>query len=297
MKSSLKTSAAAVTADYLFYTAGAFIYAFGFYYFIENNGISPGGFTGVAAVLHFWLGLPTGALYFVLNVPVLLLGLFLIGGRFMIRTTAVTVFISVFMQLCAAVFRPFSGDRLLAALFGGMLSGLGIAAVMLRGATTGGIDILAKLWRRKRPYLSMGRVMLLLDGAVALLAAVCYQDLQTLLYTAVSFFASSRVIDAVLYGGDRGRLLFIITAKGQELSGKIMQQLRRGVTLLPAVGAYSGNSGSVLLCALREPEVARAVQLVRQTDPHAFTVITVTGGVLGEGFQLRAMAEQPNSRS
>lgn len=279
--------------DYLFYGIGAFIYAFGFYYFIENNGISPGGFTGIAAVLHFWLGLPTGLLYFLLNVPALLLGLFFIGGRFVIRTTVVTVLISGFMQLCTVMLRPFTGDRLLAALFGGMLCGLGIALVMLHGATTGGSDILAKLWRRKRPYLSMGWVMLFMDGAVALLAAACYRDLQTLLYTAVSIFVSSRVINAVLYGGDQGRLLFIVTAKGQGVAAKIMQQLQRGVTVLPAVGAYSGQDGQVLLCALRKPEVARAVQLVRETDAQAFTVITVTGGVLGEGFVLRSAGEEP----
>lgn len=285
MQLQFKPKYRAALVDYFYYVAGAFIYAFGFFYFIESNRISPGGLTGLATVLHLWVPLPTSMLYFVLNVPVLLVGLFKIGGRFMVRTTIVTVLISVFMQLCSGLFNPFLGERLLAAFFGGMLSGLGIATVMLRGATTGGVDILAKLWQQKRPYFSMGRLLLIIDGGVALLSAVSYRDLQTLLYTAVEIFASSRVIDAVLYGEDRGRLLFIITNRPHEISTQIMQQLRRGVTMLSAVGAYIGTPGHVLLCALREPEVAKATQLVRRLDPGAFTVITVTGGVLGEGFE------------
>lgn len=285
LKLQIKRKYRAAPVDYFYYAAGAFLYAFGFFYFIESNRISPGGLTGLATVLHLWVPLPTSVLYFVLNVPVLLLGLFKIGGRFMVRTTVVTVFISVFMQVCSSLFTPFSGDRLLSALFGGMLCGLGIATVMLRGATTGGVDILAKLWRQKKPYFSMGRLLLFIDSGVAVLTAVSYRDLQTLLYTAVALFASSRVIDAVLYGGDRGRLLLIVTDYPEKISKQIMQQLQRGVTVLPAVGAYTGKPGHVLLCALREPEVTKATRLVRDIDPGAFTVITVTGGVLGEGFE------------
>lgn len=280
-----RTALVGTVTDYLFYTAGAAIYAFGFYYFIENNGISPGGITGIAAIGHFLFGVPTGFLYLLLNLPILVVGFLKIGGRFIIRTSVTTLLISFFMQTVPALLPAFSGDRLLAAVFGGCTCGFGMAVVMLRGATTGGIDIIAKLLRRRWPYLSMGRLILIMDGLIAVLAAVCYRNVQTLLYTAISLFTSSRVIDAILYGGDKGRLLLIVTAKQEEISHAILQRVHRGVTVLPAVGAYSGCERAVLLCALREPEVARAVAAVRELDQTAFTVITVTGGILGVGFE------------
>lgn len=273
--------------DYLCFVLGSACYSFGFAFFINPNHISPGGLTGIAAIVNYLFSLPTGLVLFLLNIPVLLLGYFKISGKFIFKTLLVTAFISAFIDLFAASIPVFQGERLLAAIFGGAVSGLGLAVVMLRGATTGGVDVIAKVLRLKFPYLSMGRLVLILDGFVVALAAVCYRDIETALYTMVSLFVSSKVMDAILYGADKGRLLFIITSRGTEIANALFQSVRRGVTVVSVEGGYHRQSREMLMCALRQQEVNRAVNTVRETDPAAFTVVTLTGGILGQGFEQR----------
>lgn len=271
--------------DYACFVLGSAFYAFGFCYFIEPNHISPGGVTGIAAVLHVWFAAPTGLTLFLLNIPILALGFWKIGGSFIGKTLFVTVTTSLLIDLFSAVLPAFEGDRLLAAIFGGALSGLGLATVMLRGATTGGIDVIAKVLRLKFPYLTMGRLVLLLDGFVILLATFCYRDMETALFTALSIFVSSKVMDTILYGADQGRLIFIVTTNGSAMATALFQAVNRGTTVLPASGGYRGETRQMLLCAVRKQEVTRAVHTVRQTDPDAFTVVSVTGGIFGYGFE------------
>ena len=189
--------------------------------------------------------------------------------------------IDFFAKVCPI----YKGERLLAAIFGGVLVGLGLALVMLRGGTTGGTDVLAKVLRIKFPYFSMGRMVLILDGVVVLVAAITYKDLETALYSVVTLFASSKMLDALLYGSDIGKFLFIVTNRSKEVADAIFKATDRGVTILPAKGGYKNEDRELLLCALRNQEVDKAVKTVKNTDPEAFTVVTVTGGVFGEGFE------------
>lgn len=271
--------------DYSCFILGSAFYAFGFCFFIEPNNISPGGVTGIAAIINYLFGLPTGLVLFALNIPLLILGFKKIGGTFIIKTLFVTVITSVFIDLFAVFVPVFYGERLLAALFGGALSGLGLATVMLRGATTGGVDILAKVIRLRFPYLSMGRLVLILDGFVILLATLCYRDIETALFTVVSIFVSSRVMDTILYGSDKGRLIFIITTKGNEMSKALFDSINRGTTVLSAMGGYNRQEKEALLCAVRQQEVNKAIGTIKTTDPEAFTIVTLTGGIFGFGFE------------
>ncbi len=271
--------------DYICFLLGSAFYAFGFCFFIDPNRISPGGVTGIAAILHHWFGFPTGLTLLLLNIPILALGMWKIGGAFVFKTTVVTVCISLFIDGFAAILPTFTSDRFLASIFGGALSGVGLATVMLRGATSGGIDVIAKVLRLRFPFLTMGRLVLLLDGFVILLSAFCYRDIETALFTAVSIFVSSKVMDTILYGADQGRLIFIVTTEQSNMSEALFSEIKRGATVLPAYGAYKKQEKQMLLCAVRKQEVTKAVQIIRQTDPAAFTVVTVTGGIFGYGFE------------
>lgn len=271
--------------DYLFFLAGSALYAFGFAYFIEPNNISPGGLTGVAAIVNYLLGLPTGAVLFCLNIPLLILGLKKMGSNFVIKTLFVTAVTSVLIDLFAAVLPDFKGERLLAAIFGGALSGLGLSLVMLKGATTGGIDIIAVILKQKFPYLGIGRLVLILDSVVITLAAICYKEIETALFAVVAIFISGNLLDAMLYGSDKGRLVFIVTNKGGEVAKAIFNNINRGVTVLPSYGAYENKNNQTLICALKVNEVDNAIKTVFHTDPNAFTVVTVTGGTFGRGFK------------
>ena len=271
--------------DYLFFLAGSALYAFGFAYFIEPNNISPGGLTGIAAIINYLLYLPTGAVLFCLNIPLLILGFKKMGSNFVIKTLFVTAVTSVLIDLFAAALPDFKGERLLAAIFGGALSGFGLSLVMLRGATTGGIDIIAVILKQKFPYLGIGRLVLILDSVVITLAAVCYREIESALFAVVAIFISGNLLDTMLYGSDKGRLVFIVTNKGGEVAKAIFQNINRGVTVLPSYGAYENKNNQTLICALKVNEVDNAIKTVSKADPEAFTVVTVTGGIFGRGFK------------
>ena len=271
--------------DYIFFLAGSALYAFGFSFFIEPNNISPGGITGIAAIINYMLGFPTGAVLFCLNIPLLFLGLKKMGRKFLIKTLFVITVTSFLIDFFSIIIPEFKGDRLLAAIFGGALSGFGLSLVMLRGATTGGIDIIAVILKQKFPFLGIGRLVLILDSVVITLAAICYGEIDSALFAVVAIFISGNLLDAMLYGRDKGRIVFIVTSKGQEVARAIFQNLNRGVTVLPSYGAFENKNNETLICALKVNEVDSAIKTVSRADPNAFTVVAITGGIFGRGFE------------
>ncbi len=271
--------------DYAFFLLGSALYAFGFDFFIEPNNISPGGLTGIAAIVNYLLYLPTGIVLFFLNIPVLLLGLKKLGRKVIIKTLFVITVTSVFIDTFNLFLPDFKGERLLAAIFGGALSGLGLSLVLLKGATTGGVDIIAVVLKQRFPYLKIGRLVLILDSVVIALAAICYREIESALFAAVTIFISGQIIDTMLYGSDKGRLIFIVTNKGEEVSNAIFKNVNRGITVLESHGAFENKKCQTLMCALKVNEVDLAIKTISQNDPGAFTVVTVTGGIFGRGFE------------
>ena len=271
--------------DYAFFLLGSALYAFGFDFFIEPNNISPGGLTGIAAIVNYLLYLPTGTVFFFLNIPVLLLGLKKLGRKVIIKTLFVITVTSVFIDAFNLFLPDFKGERLLAAIFGGALSGLGLSLVLLKGATTGGVDIIAVILRQRFPYLKIGRLVLVLDSVVIALAAICYREIESALFAVVAIFISGKIIDTMLYGSDKGRLIFIVTNKGEAVSNAIFKNVNRGVTVVESHGAFENKKSQTLMCALKVNEVDLAIKTVSQNDPGAFMVVTVTGGIFGRGFE------------
>lgn len=271
--------------DYIFFLLGSALYAFAFDFFIEPNNISPGGLTGLAAIINYLLFLPTGAVLFFLNIPVLLLGIKKLGRRVILRTLFVIAVTSFFIDAFNLFLPDFKGERLLAAIFGGALSGLGLSLVLLRGGTTGGVDIIAVVLRQKYPYFKIGRLVLILDSIVIALAAICYREIESALFAVVAIFISGYILDTMLYGSDKGRLLLVVTGKGKKVADAITQNLNRGVTVLNSYGAFENKESQTLMCALKVNEVDLAIKTISQNDPAAFTVVTVTGGIFGRGFE------------
>lgn len=269
--------------DLLFYTVGCFVYAASVIILMRPNGISPGGLTGIATLLNTLVSLPIGLGVILLNIPIFIVGFISLGGEFLIKTAIATVISSVALDLCGGLLTPYSVDGILAAVFGGILSGFGLGLVMLRGATTGGVDIIAKLINRKWQYFSIGRCILIMDGIVVLLSIFVYKSLQNGMYTVISIYTASKIMDAVIYGAGQGKFIYIVT-ENRELEKIIMRELKRGVTRINAVGAYTGNDKLMLLCAVRQYEIKRIINIVKANDKGAFTVVTNTAEIMGEGF-------------
>jgi uncharacterized membrane-anchored protein YitT (DUF2179 family) len=138
---------------------------------------------------------------------------------------------------------------------------------------------------QKYPYFKIGRLVLILDSIVIALAAICYREIESALFAVVAIFISGYILDTMLYGSDKGRLIFIVTNKGEEVSNAIIQNVNRGVTVLPSYGAFENKESQTLMCALKVNEVDLAIKTISQNDPVAFTVVTVTGGIFGRGFE------------
>lgn len=279
-KSILKTA-----LDICIYIVGCFIYSSAVTMFVSPNEISPGGFTGIATVLNYLFSLPSGIVLFLLNIPVLILGFLKFGGAFIIKTSIATVIVSFSLTVTDMLLPVFHIDKILAAVFGGTLMGLGLSLVMLRGATTGGIDILAKLINKRFRHLTVGRVILIMDAAVITLAALIYRNIESALYSVISMYASSMIMDMVLYGGDKGKLIYIVSAHPDEICKDIISELGRGVTVLSAKGGYTGKERSLLLCTVRRHEVSAVYSILNKYDKNAFIIVSDAGEIIGEGFK------------
>ncbi len=273
-----------ILTDLLYYTAGCFIYSIAVTMIAIPNNISPGGITGIAAIIKTLLGVPTGFMVFVINIPILIIAYKLLGGIFILKTGAATVIVSVTLEITERFLPQLQLDGVLASVFGGILMGVGLAVVFLRGATTGGVDIIAKLINRKSQHLTIGRLVLIMDAFVILLSMIVYKSLQSGLYTVISIFICSVMIDYVLYGVDKGNLIYVIT-KNEKLASCLTRQLERGVTVISAMGAYTNSKNFVVLCAIRAYEVTKFRQAVKNADPDAFMVVAGATEILGEGFK------------
>ena len=273
-----------LTADILLVGLGTALYGVALTVFLEPSGISPGGITGLAALTGYLTGLPTGLLTVAFNLPLLIWGFKQLGGSFVLRTAAATVIMSVWIDLFAALLPQYTGDRLLAALYGGFLGGSGMAMVFLRGSSTGGTDIAAKILSRRFPQFSIGRMVLILDGVIILLVAVVYNSFEAALYTTLTIFISTKVIDSTVYGADRGKLALIVTDSPKEVTDAIYARLARGVTHLSAKGGYRGKERTLIMCAVRVNEAAALHRAIKESDGKAFVIIAEAGEIFGQGF-------------
>lgn len=272
--------------NWLYYVAGSLLYALSVDIFTAPNDLVPGGVTGLATLLnHLIPAIPIGSGIVLINLPLLIAAWWHIGRGFALRTAAVTVLSSVIIDVAALFLPPYTGDPLLAALFGGVLGGAGIALVFLRGATTGGSEIAARLLEKRYPHISIGRLILFVDGVVIALAAVVYGQLESALYAVVLVFVSSAVMDSLVGGARQGRTVLIVSRRDRALANAVTHTMQRGVTLLPAAGGYTGEERQVLLCAVRPSEVYPLRLLVDATDPQAFMIVLTSDEVLGQGFQ------------
>ena len=270
--------------DGLCYVFGSACFALSVSVFSEPHNIAPGGTAGVGILAHELFGVSVGLVVVLLNLPLLIAAFFFLGKSYAVRSAVVIALSSVIMDVTAPLLPSFGGERLLAALCGGLLSGLGIGVIMLRGASTGGTDIAAGLLRRRYGHLSIGRLVLWVDAAVIVLSVAVFRELSAALYAGVQVFVTSLMIDHIVYGHEEGRLLLVVSRFPALLAQEITGTLSRGVTVLSAKGGYTGEDTALLLCAVSRVQVPPLKAAVYKTDPAAFVMIVSTEQVFGEGF-------------
>lgn len=269
--------------EYVGLVAGAGITALALDWFLVPNRIAAGGASGLATVLHHMWGLPVGLTMLAFNIPLFVVALFVLGRRFGAKTLVGTVSISVLVDALAHVVRPLTADPLLAAVYGGGLAGLGIGVTFRYGGSTGGTDMAARLFHRFAG-LSVGRMLLLIDGSVIVLAGIAF-GAELALYALLAVFLTTKAIDWVLEGGSYARAAFIISRCPGPIGEAVLTRLDRGVTALKARGLYTGAELEVLFVIVSRPQIQALKEVVHRADPAAFMVITEVFDVLGEGFR------------
>ncbi len=271
--------------EFLTETAAAALLALGICVFSAPNRIVGGGLSGIASVLYILFGLPIGTVSLMMNIPLLLLGWQRLGHRFIWRTLRITVIVSVVMDAMTALLPSYTGEPLVAAVFGGVFTGAGLGIILMHGDSTGGTDIIVMLIKKNRPHLSFGFIVMLTDCAVVLMAAAAYRSIDTILYGTVMIYASTVVIDRIIDGADARKLVLIVTREEAAVTQSLLTGLERGVTVLHALGGFSREPISVLLCVTDKRQIFTLKSLVRQNDGSAFVVITHAAETLGTGFK------------
>ncbi len=272
--------------DALCYIAGSISYALSVVIFTAPNHIAPGGVTGIATVLNYLVEqIPIGTAIFVMNIPLLIAAWLKAGRSFAVRTILCTALSSACIDLLEPFVQPFVDDTLLVPLFGGVLMGLGVGLILMRGGSTGGSEIVARLLERKMPHIPVGRFILMVDAVVVLISAAVFQDVYAAMFAVILIFVSSLVTDKLVYGGNAGKLALIMSNQDEEIAAAILTQLDRGVTKINSKGAYSGEERHMLLCAVRPSQMYALRRLVVSIDPRAFIIVASTDEVFGNGFK------------
>lgn len=272
--------------SYAVITLGCIIYAVGFCWCYQPNSIAYGGVTGIAQIINaLFPWAPIGVTVIVLNTPLFLLGWWLLGGHLLVSSLYAMAVSSVILDLLNWFVTFPTMDHMLAAVFGGVAMGLSLGLIFLEGSTTGGTDILARLLKLKLSWLPVSKLVLAVDLAVVIAAALVFRRLESALYGCVALYITSLLMDGVLYGMDNAKVAYIISDRAEEITSAIIHDLDRGATILRGQGAYSGMDKNVIMCAFKQRQIVGLKRIILEIDPAAFLIVCQAHEVLGDGFR------------
>ncbi len=274
--------------DFGYVLAGSAVMALAYNLFLIPHRIVPGGLGGLAMVLHHYFRVPVGGTILLLNLPLLLLGVRVLGGQYGVRSLLGIAVSSLLIDGLTYVvqLRPATDDPILACVFGGVMLGAGLGLVFRGGGSTGGSDIVGQVIHHYS-NLSTGTAILVVDFIVITIAGLSFASFELALYGYVNLYLQTRAIDLVLEGLSYTRAMFIISDSTSAVAHALTEKMNRGATVLRATGAYTGEDKSMVFSVMSKREVARAREVVREVDPGAFVIITDVYEVLGEGFRPR----------
>ncbi len=256
--------------------------------FYSPNHMIVGGFSGIGIILEalteaqFGKGIPVSVTNLVLNIPLLIVAFRFMGKGFILKTAFSTVLYSAVIAVCE--FLPqYTGDLMLAAIYGGIISGAGLGFVLMARGSTGGVDLLASIIHRSIKYISLSKIIFAID-AIIMIGGLFVFGADKAMYGIISIFIASKCISTILEGMNFSKAAFIISSRSDEIAKAIMEKAERGVTALEGRGMYTGENREVLLCVFAQKEIAVIKEIVSEIDKEAFILVTDVKEVLGNGF-------------
>lgn len=266
---------------------GSMLVGAGVALFTAPNDIAPGGVSGLATAISALLRgrVSIGVLSFLFNIPIVVLALRRLGWRPLATTVAATVLLSVFIDLFGAISPGYTGNALMAAVAGGVLTGAGTGVLFLRSASTGGTDLLSLALKSYFPNMEISKLLLLADAAVVLVAVLIFRNVEVALYSVVSIYVCSKVVDAIMQGVDYAKIVYVVTENGEPITTQLLSKIERGVTVVPAKGGYTGRDKQLLMVVTGRNELAQTLRIIKMTDPQSFVFVSSATEVHGEGFK------------
>jgi uncharacterized membrane-anchored protein YitT (DUF2179 family) len=268
--------------DYALILIGSLLVAVSLNAFLIPNRIAAGGVSGLATVVYHLFKFPVGLSMLIFNLPLFSLSYKWIGKKFVYKTAFGTLAISVLVDVFSPVMHPLTSDPLLASLYGGVLTGVGLGLAFRAGGSTGGTDMAAHILNLRYKY-PTGVVLLILDGAVIALGGIVFSA-ELALYALASAYLASRLIDLVIEGHNVAKGAFVISSESEAVAEAVLNELGRGATALEGQGMYTKEAKKVLFIIVSRNEISGLREVVARIDPKAFVAITDVHEVLGEGF-------------
>ena len=263
---------------------GSLLFSLGFDLFLLPHELNAGGVSGLSMVIHRLIPfVSVGVIQIIINLPLFLFGGLKIGKKFFVGSLLGMASSSLFIDLFAALPVP-QTESLLGLIYGSLLCGAGIGVVFAGGTSTGGSDILVRLLKLRLRNVPVGQICLGIDLVVAVLTGLVFGDVTKTLYTGVTVFLTSKIMDAVIYRFDYSKVALIVTAKYEAVARAVGEKLSRGTTYLYGEGAYTGKQTKVVLTAIKRQQLAELKELVTDIDPDAFIILQEAHQVLGDGF-------------
>ncbi len=277
-----------LTIELILIVFGANLYALAMVLFFIPHKISPGGVSGLSMIAHYLFGSPVGLVGLTLNIPLFILGIYLIGKTFGVRTFVGFMTSSLFTDFYQEIVKlpSLTDDIMLATIYGSVLIGVGLGIIFRQRGTTGGSDIIAQIVYK---YLQIkpGTTFLVIDGAVALLFAVIFKNIDLSLYAIVGLFISGKIINTIIEGWNYAASVFIISHQIEQITGRIIVEMGRGGTVIHGEGMYTHQDRPILYCVIAIKEISKLKHIVQEIDKDAFVIINEVHEVLGEGFRPR----------
>jgi uncharacterized membrane-anchored protein YitT (DUF2179 family) len=265
-----------------FIVLGAVLVAFALETFLINNSIVDGGITGISIMTSYLTRVPIGIYLFVLNLPFLVIGYRTIGKTFALSTLLGVVVLSVTTALLHN-WEPFTNETFLAAVFGGIMLGVGTGIVIRAGGSLDGSEIIAILVSKKTPF-SVGEIVMFINFFILGSAGFVY-SLDRALFSLVAYYIAFKAIDLILEGLDESKSVWIISENYREIGSTIVDRLGRGVTYLHGEGGFSGEEKNVIFCVVTRLEEAKLKSIVTELDPDAFLAVGNIHDVKGGRFK------------
>lgn len=274
-----------IAYDVLIDVLGGFLIGIGIYNFAANAEFPLAGVSGIALILYRLFGVPIGLATILMNVPIAILCYRTLGKEFFLKSVRSVIITSIIIDYGVPLLPVYSGERMLAAICTGIISGLGYALIFMNGSSTGGMDFVSMAVKVKKPYISLGKIVFVFDCVVVVLGGVIFRNVDSMIYGLIITYLLTVVIDKVMYGIDAGKMTLIVTEHGQEVADKIGEYIGRGSTLLKGRGSYTGIEKEVVMCACNNKQMYTIRKMVKEVDSKAFTVIMESNEVMGEGFK------------